>query len=159
MKLMICGYARHGKDTFCELLGLPFISSSMAALEAVIWPAWGERHYRTPEECFDDRGAHREKWFELITAYNAHDRAKLGKYIYSRCDVYCGIRNQEEFFALKDGGHFDMSIWVDASGRKPPEDTSSNTMKPEFCDMIVHNNGTLDDLKRVANVLRQFKQG
>lgn len=156
-KLMVCGYARHGKDTFAEMLGIPFVSSSMAALDAVIWPAWGERNYKTKEDCFNDRGAYREKWFKLISAFNTPDKTKLGRYIFEHNDLYCGIRCREEFFALKRAGVFDLSVWVDASMRKPPEDYSSNTMKPEYCDIIIDNNGTLEDLKRAADVLRQFK--
>ena len=69
MKLMVCGHARHGKDQFCEFMGLVYTSSSMAALDNVIWPAMGH-NYNSKEECFEDRVNHRAKWHRLITEYN-----------------------------------------------------------------------------------------
>ena len=148
VKLMVCGYGRHGKDTFCERLqesGFKFCSSSWAACEAVIWPAWGIKFYANPLDCFNDRHNHRAVWFELIKAFNKNDKTRLARHIYKDHQVYCGIRSNEEFNAVKASKLFDVSIWIDASKRLPPESKDSCTVTPDMCDIVITNNGTIDE--------------
>lgn len=152
-KLLIIGYARHGKDTVAEILthdyGYKYQSSSQFCAENVVFPVLGPLYnYKTPEECFADRSNHRKEWFDLITDYNQPDRAKLGKDIFNVSNIYCGLRNYDEFMALKEENVFDYSIWVDRSNHLPPEPTTSNTLFPELADITIDNNGSLDDLKK-----------
>lgn len=151
---MVCGYGRHGKDTVCEMLGLDFKSSSEVANEAVIWPLWGINHYATPEDCFNDRHQHRDWWHRMISKFCTPDKTRLGRIILEICDTYCGIRCRYEFLALKRAGLFDLSIWVDASERHPPEPTSSCTMTRDLCDLVLTNNGSLDDLAAQVGLLK-----
>lgn len=176
-RIMVMGYARHGKDTVSDLLrekyGLRFTSSSQFCAERVVLPhvkqAWSEWHrtaadprpkkpafpdYDTVEECFDDRGNHRELWFNLITQFNTPDLTALGQAIFEGHDVYCGIRNAREFHALRNAGVFDVAIWVDAEERVGSrEDRSSCTVEPWMADFVLDNNGTLADLERNLDVL------
>ena len=148
INLMVCGHGRSGKDTFCDLLDVPFVSSSYACLEHVIWPQWGKfQNYIDMDECFSDRANHRTIWYDLITAYNIPDRTKLARKIYDQASIYCGIRNSLEFAAVRDAGLFQLSIWVDASERLPAEDTASCTVTPDMCDIIITNNGTLEEFE------------
>ena len=152
-KLLIIGYARHGKDTVAGFLskdyGYTYLSSSQFCSEHVIFPVLGPIYnYATPEDCFNDRINHRKEWFDLITGYNMPDRSKLGKDIFNVSDIYCGLRNYDEFISLKEQKVFDYSIWVDRSDHLPPEATTSNTLSPSLADIIIDNNGSLDDLKK-----------
>lgn len=153
IKLMVCGHGRHGKDTFSELLGLKFKSSSEVALEEVVFPQWGKDHYATEKECFEDRHNHRAKWHKLISDFCTPDKTKLGKLILSDNDIYCGIRCADEFLALKKEDVFHFSIWVDGSERHPPEPSDSCTITPDLCDMVVTNNGSLKDLAEKASLV------
>jgi dephospho-CoA kinase len=151
MKLMIMGHARHGKDTACEYLrdkyGLTFKSSSEAACEAIIYPALKDIHgYKTIEECFNDRGNHRKIWYALISNYCHHNPAVLSEIIFQDHDIYCGIRSKKEFDATKAAGLFDLSIWIDASNRLPAESEDSCTVTKEDADIVISNNGTLEQL-------------
>lgn len=176
-KLLIMGYARHGKDTVSELLrdryGLTFTSSSQFCAERVILPAvkalWNEfnddqrgrnlpvpemPNYATAEQCFADRGHYRAFWFDTIEDHNTPDKTRLGREIFQENSVYCGIRSAREFHALKNAGVFDVAIWVDATERGVPvEDKSSCTVEPWIADYVLDNNGTLEDLERGLNVL------
>lgn len=149
-KLMILGHARHGKDTVCELLrdyhGYKFISSSEAALEAVIWPSL--RHtYKDRTECFDDRANHRALWFQLIAFHNSVDPSRLARDVYSQADIYCGIRARREFETAKAQGLFDYSLWVDASRRILPEPDSSMQLSVSDADFVISNNYGLSELE------------
>ena len=170
-RLLVMGYARHGKDTVCELLrdyyGFCFTSSSRFCAERVVFPALQKRYsaqtmfekpefpiYETAQECFDDRANHRKLWYDLLTAYNTPDLARLGREIFECHDIYCGIRNAREFHALRNAGVFDVAIWVDASGRgMPAEGKDSCTVEPWMADFVLDNSGSLEDLERGLGVL------
>lgn len=144
MKLMVCGHARHGKDQFCEFMGLAYASSSMVALDKVIWNTMCGS-YHTKAECFEDRVNRRVEWHRLITNYNTPDLTRLARDIFEENDVYCGIRSRKEFHAARRASLFDLSVWIDAGERMPPEGLDSNQMTAADCDIIITNNGTLEE--------------
>lgn len=166
LKLVVIGYAGHGKDTVCEILrdehGYTFASSSQAVAEEVIFPALKDKYgYTSVEECFADRHNHRQEWFELIKEYNTPDLARLGKLIFSKYDIYCGLRSIGELIAIKDAGLCDYVISVDALQRlRTKESTSSMTVIPWIDDdYVIENNGTLDDLKNsVSSVISLIEE-
>lgn len=176
-KLLILGDARHGKDTVGDWFvkkGYTFVSSSRFVLEKAVWPEFKNRASRKPlqseahllpftysawpdyftqEECFADRDKFRAFWFECITAYNRPDRSRLGRELFALYDMYVGLRNHHELNALKLHKAYDLSVFVDASERCPPEPSSSMTIKPWMADVIIDNNGTLEDLDNALEVL------
>jgi len=153
MKLLVTGYARHGKDTVCGILheeyGLRFISSSLFCAERAVRAYLAERGitYATAEECYADRVNHRAHWFDAISAYNSPDRARVTREMFVDHDIYCGLRNREEFDALKAENIIDASIWVDRLQHCPPEPLSSMEIRPEDCGYVLDNNGGLDALR------------
>lgn len=152
MKLIVMGYKRHGKDAVCEILekyfNLSYTSSSWYCCKKFIFEELRYIHnYATPEECFEDRVNHRQYWYESIRDYNQKDRARLGKEIFANHDVYCGIRDLEELKAIKAAGLVDYVVWVDGSGRLPPEDGNSMNISIDESDLVLDNNG-------IENLLR-----
>lgn len=155
MKLIIMGHGGHGKDYVAELFTpMTFISSSWAAAERVVYPELRDLYnYQTVEQCHTDRRHHRTEWFNLIRAYNNPDPTKLAREIYAEFDIYVGVRNPDEFLAIKESRLFEWSIWVDASQRKEPELTSSNGLCADDADFVLDNNGTKAELRaRVASL-------
>lgn len=148
-KLLITAHALSGKDTvndiFVKLTGLTFKGSSEILLEEVIYPVLKEKYnYTTPKECFKDRRSSNEmraEWFNLLCKYNEHDKARLGKLIFSQVDIYVGLRNVEELVEMRKQGVVDYVVWIDSSSRVPPEPKTSMTITPEDCDYILDNNG------------------
>jgi len=162
MKLMICGHGRHGKDTVAEhlqgVMGLTFQSSSMFACEEFIFEQLREKYgYATPQECFEDRANHRAEWYDAICEFNLYDKARLSKAIFGKFDMYVGIRNHEELSAAEKQDLFDLSIWVEADTRLPPESVASNTITRDMCDIVVLNNlGEADLRKSVTRLADAF---
>ena len=161
-KLLILGNARHGKDTFAEILrdrfGLKFISSSQAAADIFIYDELKEKYgYKTSEECFEDRMNHRQEWYEMICDYNKDNRARLAKGILENADCYVGMRDRDEIDECMSQGLFDLIIWVDASDRLDLEDSGSFNIDISCADMVIYNNGTLEEfeskVKRIGKVL------
>lgn len=160
-KILILGWARHGKDTVAEILrdrhGYKFASSSMFAAESIVRPGLAARGitYDSLEECYEDRVNHRAAWFDLIKEWNATDPAALAKGILAVGDIYVGMRSSYEFAEARK--LFDQLWWVDASERGlPPEPRDSNDIdfEPEAMRYI-DNNGSLIDLHyRVGEAVR-----
>jgi len=151
-KLLILGHARHGKDTFAELLneefGLSFKSSSQAAADIFLYDKLKDQYgYDSSEECFEDRVNHRQEWYESICDYNKDDRARLAKSILKISDCYVGMRDDEEVKECMNQELFDLIIWVDASDRLPLEPETSFNINKNCADIIITNNTTLDEFK------------
>jgi len=150
-KILICGHGRHGKDTVAEILelhfGFRYSSSSNWCSEHVVFPKLKHKYnYVTIEQCYEDRVNHRSEWFDIISEYNSPDRTTLGRAILAEGDIYVGLRNKAEMWALRNTRVFDISIWIDALDRLPPEDESSMTIEPWMCDFWIDNNGSPDEL-------------
>lgn len=149
--VIIFGHKQHGKDTACEYLeakyGVSFASSSLFACQLFLFEQMREEghSYETIEECFADRVNHRKYWYEAIRDYNTPDKTRLGTKLFSKNDVYCGIRDLEEFQALKAAGMVRLAIFIDASGRLEKEDPESMKMDIEDADIVITNNGTLEE--------------
>jgi dephospho-CoA kinase len=156
-RILVVGYARHGKDTVAQILAdgwdFQFCSSSLAAAEIVVYPTLAPIYgYETLEECFNDRVNHRAEWKDLITEYNSQDRTKLAKEILEKNNIYVGMRCKYELAACRAQGLFDVIVWVDGSYRKEPEHISSNTITKQMADYVIDNNGSVNDL-----VIETFK--
>ena len=160
LKIMLMGYARHGKDSVLDILrgveyGFTAINSSEFVNKEAVFPYLAPLYgYKTLEECYADRVNHRAEWMRLINAYNTPDLARMSRGIFNTCDIYAGIRNADEFREARHQKLFNYAIWVEASERMPPEPNDSCTVRPEMADLIIHNNGPLDQLPHeVAQVM------
>ena len=149
-KLFVIGQGRHGKDTVGEIIqeisGLTFESSSMFCAEHVVVP-WLEKlgiTYDSLDECYEDRVNYRVEWYDAIRAYNKGDESRLSAAIFSKYDMYVGIRSRVEFLAARHLS--DLSIWVDASERVSQVDPTCKIIASD-CDIIIDNNGTENELR------------
>jgi hypothetical protein len=141
MKIFITGYAQHGKDTAAEFIhanyGLTFESSSRFCMRLFVRDQLESRYglkYETEDECYEDRVNHRATWAVLIAQYNVGDPGKLSRAIFTKYDIYVGIRSKME---LDEARHLaDLVLWIDRPGW-PPEPTSSNTLDKSVADVIV----------------------
>lgn len=163
-KLLILGYARHGKDTVAELLskkhGFRFMSSSEFVGREIMWDNWGIAAYGTFEEMFADRVNHRVLWMQMISAYNTPDKTKTARTMLERgYDMYVGMRRLDELRACQKAGVFDAIVWVDRSKHLEPETGSMDiTRNNSGYDHLIDNNGTLEDLERnVSKFLEEIK--
>lgn len=157
-KLLVIGYAGHGKDTVAEALShynYECMSSSYACAEKIMMPYFASIGINYPDvgTCFEDRINHRPIWFNQIAAYNHPDGSRLAREILRTNQAYIGMRNRLEFDACKE--LFDYVVWVDASKRLPPEGSLSMQLTPEDADWIIDNNQTKRGLDlRVTEFLR-----
>jgi len=153
IKLFICGYARHGKDSVAEILqrrfGLRHESSSHLAMRLFLREELKKHDlvYETEEACYADRLNHRQLWFDIIKNYNSSDLSRLSRAIFADNDIYVGIRNCREFKTAQENNVVDLSVWVDATQRLGTIEKGSITIEPSDCDFTVLNNGSYQDLE------------
>lgn len=152
MKLLVIGHGRHGKDTVCEILqekyNLSFESSSKFCSKLFIYDMLKDKYgYQSEEECYADRHQHRAEWYDSICDYNLGDGARLGREIFKVHDIYCGLRNKREYFAMKNTNVFDYAIWVDRIDHLPPESKDSMSLEQWMADFTIDNNNSLEELE------------
>ena len=112
-----------------------------------------DQGYADAEACFNDRFNFRVAWFSIIAGYCYPDRARLAREIYAENDIYVGIRNPREFYAVVNSGLVDLVLWVDASDRVDPEPMSSMRLQPWMAQATIDNNGTAEELEHNVHVL------
>lgn len=152
VSIMLFGYKESGKDFASEYLrdqyGISFAGSSFFACELFLFDRIKDQYgYSSAQECYDDRRNHRQLWYESIRDFNKGDRARLGRLIFAEKQMYTGIRDREEFEAIKAEGLFDLAVWIDASDRLPPEDFKSMNLTIEDADLVIDNNGSIAEFK------------
>ena len=156
-KLLVVGHGRHGKDTVCEMLdryGYTFQSSSKFCSELFIFNELKDKYgYSNEEECYADRHNHRELWYNMIHDYCSDDLSRLGRSLFDKHDIYCGLRNKREFFAMQNEEIFDYAIWVDRSDHQEAEDPSSMSIEQWMCDYTIDNNGDVTRLEKNVDTL------
>ena len=161
MKLLIIGHKRHGKDTLAEILNefieFKFESSSKAALNIFLFDVLNKKYganYLTKDQAFEDRVNCRDIWFNEIEEYNKDDKARLAKEILKKNDVYVGMRSEKEIVECKKQNVFDLIIGI-YNYRKDMESKDSMSLDMfEHSDIIITNNGTIQDLKdKVDSIL------
>jgi hypothetical protein len=157
-RLLIIGHGRHGKDTLAEIFnrdyGMKFKASSMAASEIFIYNVLKDKYgYNSPDECLNDRSNHRKEWYDLICSYNLRDKARLAKDIMTTSNCYVGMRDRDEIDECMKQGVFDLVIWVDASNRLPKESKDSFNITKKSADILISNNGTIEEFEIKASRL------
>lgn len=173
MKLLIIGHAQHGKDEVCtylvKLLGLEYTSSSVVAtdlgiFDGVIKKFLGAQHLSMKQQrvmFYANKDSFRPEMYEEIRKFNAIDKTALAREIFKDFDIYCGLRDLEEFDAIKRARLTDLVIWVDASLRVPAEPNTSMKLTKNCADIIIENNGTkaelLDKVERLAALLKNME--
>lgn len=148
MNILLIGHRQHGKTDvghlLAKVLNTTAHDSSRFMCERVIFPALKDKYgYATPQECYDDRGNHRQEWFEMIEAYN-DEPDRLTRAILAEGSIYVGMRSRMEFAGSNQ--HFDFIVWVDASKRVPEEPSTSMKLTKEDADYVLDNNGPFENL-------------
>lgn len=154
--ILILGHADHGKTTVACIvakeLGVTYLDSSFACAEKVMLPAFANIgvNYNSVEECYLDRGNHRDFWHKCIAEYNTPDKARLAKEILITHNIYCGMRCKHELQACVEQDLFHLYIWVDSFGRGlPPEPETSMSIEYNPAYMVkLHNYKGMDELEK-----------
>ena len=153
-----------GKDVMAEYLrdkiGLTFQSSSYFACERFLYPIFKDKYgYESIQECYQDRHSEgmREAWYNAISDLNRVDATTISTAMFEELSVYVGLRSEVELKAAQQKWPDCLTIWVDASDRIVPEESTSCTVTADMADIIIKNNGTLEQFyKKIDKILPIF---
>lgn len=130
--ILILGHKEHGKTTLAKVLqeefDFTYLESSFFMRHNVraYMSKQGIKDYPNAEACFNDRGNHREIWFKVIAEFNReHGNSQLGKELFEKANVYCGMRSNVEFRQCFQDRLFNIIFWIDAGDRKELEPRTS----------------------------------
>ena len=151
LKIAVCGYGRHGKETaasyLAKQLGLKYTGCTSQIAAGLVFEKIGLKYrYDSVHQCWLDRANHRSEWYDIIREYNQPDGLTLYRDMAATNDIIDGIRNRDELAAAKAAGICDFTVWIDASSRVPPEPEGSCRVGKEDCDYVIDNNGTIEQL-------------
>jgi hypothetical protein len=152
MKILILGYAGHGKDEVAGILSknsdMKFTSTSVWVCEKIIFPILRVKYgYKTVQECFEDRDNHRIEWRDLVNEYNTPDLTRLVRENLFENDIYVGLRDHDQYKACMDNNLFDYVLFVDAWPRNDFNDLSMNIKFDPSKMFLVKNDGSKKDLE------------
>ena len=163
--MVVTGFAGHGKDQFCTFLHkaskgtIRFKDISQLLCQQIIYPLWGHAHYANEIDCYHDRSANRAVWYTLLEQYSKNDKASIIRQIFLHSDIYCGLRSKEQLEAARRENIVALTVWIDATARTATtESLESCTITAQDADVIITNNGTLEQLesKAVAFLARYY---
>ena len=77
----------------------------------------------------------------------------MGRNLFAQNNIYCGLRNKREFFAMQNEEIFDYAIWVDRCDHLMKENYDSMSIEQWMCDYTIDNNGDLNRLERNVAIL------
>jgi len=147
------GFGRSGKDTaarmYCEAAGRKYVGSTSNAILPVIAHSIG----LPAEQVFAERHQHREFWFHWCNAFRRHYPSMVAKMLLAEADVLVGLRGLLEFESCRNNRVFDLSIWVERPG---VGDCGTVAFDKSMCDLVLHNDGTEDDLAVKVQNLAKF---
>lgn len=149
MKIIIIGYTGSGKTT---------VASAIAKL-------WGTTAINTSDYLINDYA--QATGIDINKILSNKDKFRYELYQYGRArqddnplylieepakisDVITGLRNIDEIIAARKTGLFDLVIWVHMDDCKRG---NTDNLEPHHADIIINNNGTLSDLKRVVSIV------
>lgn len=150
-RILFVGHGRCGKDTGLELLSAITGLKNAGCLSKYLAEHVANRLGTTWQDAYRLRHENRELWFKIGNELRANDPAILLREAFQYGDMTGGLRAREEIQFVKQYRMVDLIIWVE--NKRVPVDP---TLKfgPEECDVVIENNGTVDEyaerLKRLA---------
>lgn len=150
-KILLVGYGRAGKDE-----GLNYLAALTglrnAGCTSVYLAKYVARELGVSEsEAYKTRHQHRDLWYEIGNQLRENDPGILLREALEHGPLTGGVRDLEEIVEARRCNLVDLIVWVE-NVRVHVD----NTVKfdSEHCDVIVQNNGTLeeyqDKLRRLA---------
>lgn len=160
LKIGICGLGRAGKDTAAEYLAsitpLVYTAGTSYWARHIVFrslPWWKRLWYWNADRCWRiHRHKDRGYWAKKIGEYNQEDPVQLYRDCLTEQNFLTGVRWKHEFKALQRAKLCDLWIWIERPGCVDP----TCEIQPWDCDIIVQNNGTLEEFKARLNDLKEL---
>jgi len=155
-RILFVGHGRSGKDECAKILHNrgPFVASGSLSWFALPYIAKFQRLIE--QDAWERRHQFRDQWERYCNnVLRAQDDLFLVKLALGKGNVVTGVRGRAEMDACKSSGLFDAIVWVERPGI--PEDPTVKFIR-EDCNLIIHNDGDLDDLRDTVLAWARLRQ-
>lgn len=154
--ILVCGDSGCGKDTFalyfCDGVDFEYAGS----MSMVIAPRIANILGILADEALEIRHENRALWFNEGNAMRAENPTALLEAGFAKGNVLTGARNLEEINLGDKMGIVDWFIYIVRSGNAADQTMEyDENYLPEAKKIVVANDGTLEDLKATAIMIRE----
>lgn len=140
-KILFVGYGRAGKDEAASYVSAKTQLRYAGSFSWAALPHMAEFLGQHPQVAWDNRHKHRELWKTELDRLRTVDQCFLARKVLATGEVTAGLRDKAEIDAVKAEKLFDHIIWITRPGI--PVDPTV-TFSPVDCDILIHNDGTLE---------------
>ena len=152
-KILLVGYGRAGKDE-----GLSYLAALTrlrnAGCTSVYLAKYVARELGISEsEAYQTRHQRRDEWYEIGVLLREKDPGVLLREALANGPLTGGVRDLEEIIEARRCNLVDLIVWVQ-NFRVPIDETVK--FNASHCDVIVQNNGTLDEYQDKLQRLAAF---
>lgn len=151
--IMLVGMGRAGKDEgglyLEKITGLKFAGTTSKYL----CDFYTEEYGGTWQENYDNRHSNRMKWYELGNRLREKDPGLLLRQALKHGSITGGVRDKCEVVYARENDIVDLVVWVE--NKNVPVDPTVMFTAAD-CDMIVENNGTLEEYHHRLRRLAKF---
>ncbi len=152
-RLVFLGHGRSGKDE-----ALIFLSTITPLRNAGTTSKYLTKHVAarlgvSEEQAYAERHANRKFWYDVGNEIREGDPTLLLREAFEHGELTGGLRDIAEVVGCREEGLCDLMVWVERPS-VPPDPTV--TFGPEHCDLVIRNDGTLDEYRRRLRRLAEF---
>lgn len=152
-KLLIVGMGRSGKDTALDYLASITTLRNAGTTSKYLTKYVARELGVSEEKAYAERHQNRQFWKDLGDSIRQGDPTLLIREALAEGDMTGGVRDVIEIAGAREEKLFDLIIWVQ-NDRVPVDPTV--TFGPEHCDVIVQNNGALQEFYEKLDRLAKY---
>jgi len=144
-KVLFVGNGRAGKDTACKYLAKITALKNAGTTSKYLCKEVAKRLGLSEEEAYARRHESNEMrtiWYDIGNEVRANGPTTLIRMALENGEISGGIRDYEEIIACRQENLVDLIVWVE-NKTVPPDPTVKFTSKE--CDIVIENNGTLEE--------------
>lgn len=142
MNILVQGYSESGKTTAAKMISELIGSPPPINCSDIIIRDFATANGLDPNDILKNKDQHRQQLFMFGKAAQEKDPAYPVSEAFKKTKVVTGIRRQENLDAAMN--FIDLIIWID---RDLAKKNSTDELSPDHADVVIDNNGSLDDMK------------
>ena len=154
MNILVQGYSESGKTTAAEIITGLINSPPPINCSDIIIRDFAAENNLNPDEVSKNKNKYRQRLFEFGKEAQEKEPAYPVPEAYKTTRVVTGVRTIKSLRAVAK--YVDFIIWIDRDAAKK---NTTDELGPEHADIVIDNNGSLDDLRiKLIAALQDLRQ-
>jgi hypothetical protein len=155
MKLLVLGYSGTGKSLAAEILAQALNTDYLNTSDQLVIEL-AESIDVSTSHILENKDLYRMRLFKFGRAKQEQNPLWPQDVQITKADILTGLRSPDEVVAARKHNLYDKIIWID---RKDYGPGVTDKLTPEHADVIIKNDGGIEDLKeKLRSLLDQLRQ-